>query len=258
MALIYKPKGAAGEYARYAVNFYNGCSNGCTYCFNKRGLAMKLLGNDIPIPKKGYESWSSMFESFKVEVLKMKNELREHGIFMSFTTDPLISGTSLATLTATNFLSKNLIHTFILTKGSLAPSFLNVVKVWDIKQREYIHFGVTLTGYDDMEPNALPNLGRIGLLREATELGMSSFVSLEPIIDLKKSLNMVNLAKYWTDEIRIGLLTPVRYANYTLSDVMDFIWQMQWFQKKYKFRIMWKESFRKLCRKYNIEYMLKF
>ena len=109
-----------------------------------------------------------------------------------------------------------------------------------------------------MEPNALPNLGRIGLLREATELGMLTFVSLEPIIDFKKSLNMVNLVKYWTDEIRIGLLTPVRYANYPLFDVMDFIWQMQWFQKKYKFRIMWKESFRKLCRKYNIEHMLKF
>ena len=32
MKLIYKPKGAAGEYAKYAVNFFNGCSNECAYC----------------------------------------------------------------------------------------------------------------------------------------------------------------------------------------------------------------------------------
>lgn len=36
-ALIYQPQGAAGEYAKWAINLYHGCSNGCTYCYNRRG-----------------------------------------------------------------------------------------------------------------------------------------------------------------------------------------------------------------------------
>nr|DAM65128.1 MAG TPA: hypothetical protein [Caudoviricetes sp.] len=28
-ALIYQPQGAAGEYAKWAINLYHGCSNGC-------------------------------------------------------------------------------------------------------------------------------------------------------------------------------------------------------------------------------------
>ena len=35
-SLIYQPQGAAGEYAKWAINLYHGCSNGCTYCYNRR------------------------------------------------------------------------------------------------------------------------------------------------------------------------------------------------------------------------------
>lgn len=38
-ALIYQPQGAASEYAKWAINLYHGCSNGCTYCYNRRGGA---------------------------------------------------------------------------------------------------------------------------------------------------------------------------------------------------------------------------
>ena len=29
LKVIYEPKGKAGEYAKYAVNLYNGCTHGC-------------------------------------------------------------------------------------------------------------------------------------------------------------------------------------------------------------------------------------
>lgn len=43
--LIYQPKGPAGEYAKWAINLYNGCSNGCTYCYNRRGVLSYAFGD---------------------------------------------------------------------------------------------------------------------------------------------------------------------------------------------------------------------
>ena len=44
-ALIYQPQGAAGEYAKWAINLYHGCSNGCTYCYNRRGVLSHVFGD---------------------------------------------------------------------------------------------------------------------------------------------------------------------------------------------------------------------
>ncbi len=33
MRVIYEPKGKAREYSPLALNLYNGCSNGCKYCY---------------------------------------------------------------------------------------------------------------------------------------------------------------------------------------------------------------------------------
>ena len=48
---IYQPAGKAGEYAKWACNFYVGCSNACTYCFNKR-----WGWGEVPKLKKCFES----------------------------------------------------------------------------------------------------------------------------------------------------------------------------------------------------------
>ena len=33
MNAIYEPRGKAGEYGKYAINLYKGCSHRCTYCY---------------------------------------------------------------------------------------------------------------------------------------------------------------------------------------------------------------------------------
>ena len=50
--VIYSPKGKAGEYAENAANFFVGCSNGCTYCFLRKGRGAKVLGGNRPELKK--------------------------------------------------------------------------------------------------------------------------------------------------------------------------------------------------------------
>jgi hypothetical protein len=55
---IYMPKGKAAEYAKYACNFYVGCSNDCDYCYCKRGLLGHAMGKPTPILKKCFDGHS--------------------------------------------------------------------------------------------------------------------------------------------------------------------------------------------------------
>ena len=49
---IYNPAGKAGEYAKWACNFYVGCSNMCDYCYCKKGILNNVMGMDEPQLKK--------------------------------------------------------------------------------------------------------------------------------------------------------------------------------------------------------------
>ena len=119
-ALIYQPQGAAGEYAKWAINLYHGCSNGCTYCYNRRGvlshvfgdkpelaapiiksrdrqinyfLERKKLTTHDPIPDVVIENCTNVairswiyIDTNRIGVSRL---IEDGGVFMSFTCDPL-------------------------------------------------------------------------------------------------------------------------------------------------------------------------
>ena len=87
--VIYSPKGKAGEYAENAANFFVGCSNGCTYCYLRKGRGAKVLGGSRPELKKTLREYPYALDIFKNELLAHKEELQKTGLFFSFTTDPL-------------------------------------------------------------------------------------------------------------------------------------------------------------------------
>ena len=121
-ALIYQPQGAAGEYAKWAINLYHGCSNGCTYCYNRRGVLSHVFGDKpelaAPIVKlrekllnmymkdRGitareniYPSavfWYGIFAAQRLiltDIAKIGEDKirKDGGIFFSFTCDPFDS-----------------------------------------------------------------------------------------------------------------------------------------------------------------------
>ena len=49
---IYQPTGKAAEYAKWACGFYVGCSNGCEYCYCKKGILAGTMGMNKPQLKK--------------------------------------------------------------------------------------------------------------------------------------------------------------------------------------------------------------
>lgn len=81
--VIYSPKGKAGEYAENAANFFVGCSNGCTYCYLRKGRGAKVLGGSRPELKKTLREYPYALDIFKNELLAHKEELQKTGLFFS-------------------------------------------------------------------------------------------------------------------------------------------------------------------------------
>lgn len=118
--LIYLPQGAAGEYAKWAINLYQGCSNGCTYCYNRRGVLSRVFGDKPklaahiiklrdkqinyflerkkltahdPIPYGVIENCTNVAirsliytDTRRIGIFRL---IEDGGVFMSFTCDPL-------------------------------------------------------------------------------------------------------------------------------------------------------------------------
>lgn len=119
-ALIYQPQGAAGEYAKWAINLYHGCYNGCTYCYNRRGVLNHIFGDKPelaapivksrdrqinyfmerkkltahdPIPDVAIENCTNVAicsliysDTRNIGIFRL---IEDGGVFMSFTCDPL-------------------------------------------------------------------------------------------------------------------------------------------------------------------------
>lgn len=217
---IYKPKGKAGEYAEWACNFYVGCSNGCDYCYLKKGRGAKVLGGDKPMLKKCFKNETHALEVFEKELKANLSELQKSGLFFSFTTDPLLEKTINLTYQSVRICMDFKIPVKVLTKradwidgyvirnGNKYYDFPNNIPYMN---RQGIAFGFTLTGHDELEPNASTNAERIEAMRKIHEAGFKTFASIEPIIDIDSSAKMILQTKDFCDLYKVGLMAGVKY-----------------------------------------------
>lgn len=180
---IYMPKGKAGEYAKYACNFYVGCSNDCEYCYCKRGILGHAMGAPKATLKKCFKDEIDAILTFEKELMKNLEEIRKHGLFFTFTSDPMLDNTRKLTIQAVDFAIRNDINCKILTKRA---DFIDSLPQWWFykEYRGNIAFGFTLTGHDEMEPGASTNAERIEAMRELHKMGFKTFASIEPIFTL--------------------------------------------------------------------------
>ena len=246
---LYSTKGGAQEYAPVGCNFYTGCSNMCKYCYLKKGVLKHAMGGNHPQLKKCFQNEKHAFRVFQKEATENLNLLKQTGIFFSFSTDPLLPECQKLTWYATEIASLSDIPVKILTKST------KFFKDWGIylknlpqKQKTMIHFGFTLTGCDEWEPNAPSNEERIQTLKMVHDWGYHTFVSIEPIIDFKRSLQMIQDTKFWCEWYGIGLMTKNGYT-YNHDDAVLFhkaVTSMLPEMGGYP-TVYWKESFRRLC-----------
>lgn len=215
---IYTTKGAAREYGRVGCNFYKGCPNECEYCYLRMGPPSKQLGGNVTQLKKCFKDEDDAIEKFKRDVERYKDILQKTGVFFSFATDPMILETRWMTMAAIKEAVKLYIPVYILTKDA---SFVYEEYLMDeldamITRCHLIHFGFTLTGRDDMEPNASSNLERIKSMQILKKYYFPTWASIEPVIDWQYANMVVEMSLDCCDHYKIGLRSGVKKDYYDL------------------------------------------
>ena len=260
-ALIYQPQGAAGEYAKWAINLYHGCSNGCTYCYNRRGVLSHVFGDkpELAAPiirqrdkllneylkknnmtahdaiKKGVVNHESLVAardliSKDLEKIGIDRIRQDGGIFFSFTCDPFdIEADMFILQQVVLHLLFDRIPVTILTKNvhwmqtGLWKSTLRDLTT-DYKDiARYLTIGFTITGKDKLEPGAPSTEERIEALRELRDKYLvNTFVSFEPITSIHTASEVIKKTYQITDEIRIGAQSPIKKNRYHVMEFISF------------------------------------
>jgi DNA repair photolyase len=246
---IYNPSGKAGEYSYWACNFYVGCSNGCEYCYCKKGIIAKQLGGDKPTLKKCFKDETDARVIFKKEVNKNIDSLKENGLFFSFTTDPCLKETFSLTSFAVDYCMSLNIPVKILTKQFVSDfTLFNWVHIDNQKNyKKLITIGHTLTGHDELEKNADTNKRRIESMKLLHNSGFKTFASIEPIVDFESSKSIIKQTLGYCDLYKIGLMSGKKY------DVVEAQSFIEWLNGLNQPKIYLKESLQKLSRYTNEE-----
>jgi DNA repair photolyase len=218
--IIYQPKGKAGEYAKYAANFYTGCSGRCEYCYNRTGITAKVLGGDTPTLKKCLGKEENAEHIFIQEADMYRTYLMKHGLFFNFVSDPFLPETIELNTFAMRYCILRGIPVKALTKQTwwvedfIAEMWDNDT-IWNLDYHDVqnlMAIGFTLTGHDDLEPGCASNNERINAMQLFHSEGFKIWASIEPIIDFDSSYRMMERTFGSCDLYKVGLRSGGKYS----------------------------------------------
>lgn len=219
--IIYQPKGKAQEYAKYAANFYVGClgKNSCQYCYCPKVL--RGYWPDKPTLKKGLNIIDKAKHIFMKEADQNLTELRKHGLFFNFVSDPFLPETIELNTFAMRYCIIRGIPVKALTKQTwwvedfMAEMWDNDT-IWNLDYHDVqnlMAIGFTLTGHDDLEPGCASNNERINAMQLLHSEGFKIWASIEPIIDFESSYQMIEQTLGFCDLYKVGLKSGSKYST---------------------------------------------
>jgi DNA repair photolyase len=217
---IYPPEGQAGEYAPLACNPYRGCGHGCKYCYVPGVLRMD---------RKEFDAGAVPRPDFLAKLRKDAAKYQALGIteqvMFSFTTDVYNPFDTSLTRPSIEILIEHGLAFCVLTKGGM--------RAWcdhDLYRPDRDAFACTLTSLDDRfskkwERNAALPGDRIDALKAFHELGIFTWVSLEPTLDIDASLAIVEFTHSFVDLYKVGRANYLK-ENTRTTDWADYTHRM--------------------------------
>jgi DNA repair photolyase len=232
LQVIYEPSGRAREYAARAANLYSGCDHGCKYCYAPLAVhkTRENFGSvsERPGILRKLEADCALLSGADIEP-----------VLLSFTCDPYSQFDWAHGLTrnALQIFRKHGVPFQVLTKGGTRAA-----RDFDLYGPNDV-FASTLTFIDpaksrEWEPGAALPGDRFEAIRKAHDMGIRTWVSLEPVISPAESLQIIDLMEPYVDLFKVGTLN-----HHALGKTIDW-------------RAFGSKAVRKL-QKYNKNYYIK-
>jgi len=227
--MIYKPKGRAQEYAEsapgandgYAINLYKGCKHSCAYCYVPSQPPWRFSPTAAQDFHEDVKPFPNALNRIKRACHRL-GDIRNNPLHLCFTCDPypagLKSGDDITKEVLLMLSCFGFVNVQVLTKGGIRAE-----RDFDIFQlNKGWKFGSTVLAvsdgfYNDWDSHGLNQLGyepgadsmfhdREAAIQVAHEMGIFTWVSLEPVIYPKEALEVIFRLGPYVDLWKIGKL----------------------------------------------------
>ena len=198
MQAIYEPAGKAAEYSPLACNLFSGCSHRCKYCYCP-GIRRQSLDQWAanPQPRAG------ILAALRKDAAKLRGDPRP--ILFCFMSDPYQRPEAAAlTQAALRICAEHDLTAQVLTKNPMAA--MREDGMDRLLRRPGWMLGSTICFRSEdlaehWEPGAPAIASRIAGIRVAHALGVSTWVSVEPVVDPAEALRVIrdltDVVDYW-------------------------------------------------------------
>lgn len=193
----------------------------CEYCYCRKGILSNVMGQSKTLLKKCFKNEADALTVFKKELMQNRIQLQQHGLFFSFTTDPMLEETHKLHWEAIYFAMENDVPVKILTKcvgGWIDQLCTEVHPSW----KKFLAIGFTLTGHDELEGNSASTKERVRAMADLHKAGYKTFASIEPVVDFGSAYSMISLSHGACDLYKIGLMSGKKYNAQERSDAEYF------------------------------------
>jgi DNA repair photolyase len=200
---IYEPKGAAREYGALAVNLFNGCTCGCTYCYVPRmpGFPSREVFRAAATLRR-----PDILDLIERDAVALQAQGNTEPVFLCFTCDPCEPG--LVDYTSRAICSLKLYGQRVTLLTKRPSQLYDAPEILRNLARSGSALGVTLTLLDKWrawEPGADNPLRRMTDLCRAHERGIRTMVSLEPVLDPAQAMEIIRLTAPYVDHYGVGM-----------------------------------------------------
>lgn len=187
------------EYSQLAANIYKGCVHGCSYCYVPKCLRMKAEDFHASSVER-----NNVLNLLKKDCEEMRANADRREVLLCFTTDPYQPTDNTLTREALEVFDYYGINVQVLTKGGT-----RAIRDFDLMKENKWKFATTLlfckeSSRKKFEPNAASVSDRVDAIKQAHNMTIPTWVSVEPVIYPEEALYIMDKLSPFVDFWKVG------------------------------------------------------